>query len=230
MEEEVLRSQRLAAIGETASMVAHDLRNPLQGITGAVHLLREEALTREERDEMLQLIHGSVEYSDSIVRDLLEYSGEIQLKPAETTTKTIIRDAIKTVKIPEKITVQDLSEDHEITADHGKMKRVLINLLENAIDAMPQGGTLTITSKQPDRMVEIAVSDTGPGMPEKVLENLWKPLQTTKAKGLGLGLAICKRVVDAHGGTICMKSKVGEGTTVTVRVPTTPRPVEVKEK
>jgi PAS domain S-box-containing protein len=230
MEEALLKSEKLAAIGETARMVAHDLRNPLQGIAGAVHLLKKESLTAEEKHEMLRLIQASVEYSDNIVRDLLEFSGEIQLKPAETITKTLTRDAIKAVEIPEKIVVQDLSEEEAaITVDQAKMKRVLINLLENAIDAMPQGGMLTISSKQSDHAVEIALSDTGPGMSQEVLENLWKPLQTTKAKGLGLGLAICKRIVDAHGGNIWVKSKAGEGTTVTVRLPTTPRTLEVKE-
>jgi len=99
------------------------------------------------------------------------------------------------------------------------MTRVFINLIENAIDAMPQGGTLTISSKESDRTVEITFSDTGSGMSEKVMEDLWKPLRTTKAKGLGLGLAICKRIVDAHRGEISIKSKEGEGTTATIRLP-----------
>ncbi len=93
---------------------------------------------------------------------------------------------------------------------------------------MPQGGTLTISSKKSDGNVEITLTDTGSGIPEKVMENLWKPLQTTKAKGLGLGLAICKRIVDAHGGSISVKSEVGRGTTFTMQLPI--RPVEVKQK
>jgi PAS domain S-box-containing protein len=231
MEEALLKSDRLAAIGETAAMVGHDLRNPLQGIAGAIHLLRQESLTANERDEMLQVIQDNVQYSDSIVRDLSDYSAEIQLKLAEATPKSITRDAIGAVKVPQNVTVQDLSEDQPtLRVDPDRMKRMFINLIENAIAAMPQGGTLTISSKKSDGNVEIALTDTGSGIPEKVMENLWKPLQTTKAKGLGLGLAICKRIVDAHGGTISVKSKGGEGTTVTICLPIKLDAVEVKRK
>ena len=87
-----------------------------------------------------------------------------------------------------------------------------------------------ISSKLRNDTVEIALSDTGSGMPEKVMKNLWRPLQTTKAKGLGLGLPICKRIVDAHGGNISVKSKTGEGTTVTIGLPIKPIGVEVKQK
>jgi PAS domain S-box-containing protein len=229
--EKLTKAERLAAIGQTAAMVGHDLRNPLQGIAGALHLLKQDSLTAEERNEMLQVIEKSIRYSDAIVRDLSEYSSEIQLKLAEATPKSVTRDSIEAVKVPQNVIIQDLSEDHPtLRADPDKMKRVFINLIENAIDAMPQGGTLTISSKKSDRNVEIAVTDTGSGMSQKVMENLWKPLQTTKAKGLGLGLAICKRIVDAHGGTISVKSKDGEGTTVTIGLPIKPVGVEVKEK
>jgi len=95
---------------------------------------------------------------------------------------------------------------------------------------MPQGGTLTTSSEQISGNVEISISDTGSGIPEKVMKNLWKPLQTTKAKGLGLGLAICKRVIDAHGGSIAVKSGIGEGTTVTICLPMKTEVAEVREK
>ena len=231
MEEALVKSEKLAAIGETATMVAHDLRNPLQGIAGATYLLKQDSLKAGEKIELLQLIQNNIEYSDAIVRDLLDYSGEIHLKLVETTPKSIIRQVIQAVKIPEKIAVQDSSDDHvTIRADPDRMRRVFTNLVENAIDAMPQGGTLMVRSKEFDSSAEIAVSDTGSGMPEKVLQNLWRPLQTTKAKGLGLGLAICKRIVDAHGGIISVRSRTGEGTTVTVRLPVEPVAVEVIRK
>jgi len=105
---------------------------------------------------------------------------------------------------------------------------VFINLIENAIEGMPQGDTLTVISRESDDKVEIALSDTGSGISEKSMENLWKPLQTTRAKGLGLGLAISKRIVNAHGGTISVKSEVGRGTTVTIQLSV--KPVEVRQK
>jgi PAS domain S-box-containing protein len=229
IEQRLAESERLAAIGQTAAMVGHDLRNPLQGIAGALHLLKQESLTAEERNEMLQVIEKSIQYSDAIIRDLSEYSAEIKLKIAEATPKSITRDAIGAVKVPQNVTIQDLSEDQPtLRVDPDRMRRVFINLIENAVDAMPQGGTLTVSSKESDGNVKIALSDAGSGMPKKVMENLWKPLQTTKAKGLGLGLAICKRIVDAHGGSMSVKSEVGRGTTLTIQLPL--RPVEVKQK
>jgi signal transduction histidine kinase len=188
-------------------------------------------LTAKEKDQMLQLIQDSVNYSESIVRDLLAYSAEINLKLADTTPKSIIREALNVVRVPREVAINDNSEEYPtINVDSDRMRRVFINLIENAVDAMPQGGTLTIDSEESNDGVEIALSDTGSGMPEKVMQNPWKPLQTTKAKGLGLGLAICKRIVDAHGGDISVKSGTGEGTTVTVQLPIKTDAVEVKQK
>ena len=229
LEEKLAKAERLAAIGETAEMVGHDLRNPLQGIAGALYLLKQESLTAEERKEMLQVIEKSVHYSDAIVKDLQDYSAEIKLELAEATPRSITRNAIEAVKVPQNVTVQDLSEDQPILrVDPAMMKRVFINLIENAIDAMPQGGTITMSSKKSETNVELVLTDTGSSIPEKVMENLWKPLQTTKARGMGLGLAICRRIVDAHGGIISVKSEVGRGTTFTIQLPIST--VGVKQK
>jgi len=113
-----------------------------------------------------------------------------------------------------------LSEDHPILrVDLNRMRRVCINILTNAIDAMPEGGEITIASKRSGDSIEIAFTDTGSGISEKAMENLWKPLQTTKAKGMGFGLAICKRIVEAHGGSISVASTVTKGTTFTLKLP-----------
>jgi len=219
MQKRLQQAERLAAVGETAAMVGHDLRNPLQGITGAVDLLKEGSLTVKERDEMLQLIQDSVDYSDAIVRDLMDYSKEIRLKLMDTTPSSITKEALRTVKIPENIMLRDLSQQYPvIMVDLERMRRVIVNTIENAIDAMPQGGTLTVSSRQSGGFVEIDIIDTGTGIPGSIMKNLWKPLQTTKAKGLGLGLAICKRIVDAHGGNISVNSEAGKGTTLTIRL------------
>jgi signal transduction histidine kinase len=217
---ELRKAERLATVGETAAMVGHDLRNPLQGIAGAAYMLKQESLPAQTRNEMIRLIESNIDYSDNIVRDLLEYSTEIKLTAGQTPLNSIIQRVIQSVKVPERITVRNTSKDHTaIRVDPDKMRRVITNIVKNAIDAMPHGGTLTIGSKRSEDAVEITISDTGVGMPEKITQNLWKPLQTTKAKGLGLGLAISKRIVDAHGGTISAKSKIGEGTTITITLP-----------
>jgi PAS domain S-box-containing protein len=223
MEQRLKEAEHLAGIGEAAAMVGHDLRNPLQGIAGAVHVLGNVSLSAKERDEMLQLIQNCVEYSDGIVKDLLDYARPLELARVETTPKEIATRAIQMVQIPGRIKVQDLSQERpKISVDMDRMKRAFVNLVENAIDAMPGGGTLTVTSNESSGGLEISISDTGAGMSKDVMGNLWKPLQTTKAKGMGMGLSIAKRIVDAHGGEISVESKTGEGTTFTIRLPIKP--------
>jgi signal transduction histidine kinase len=174
--------------------------------------------------EMLELIEGDIEYSNKIINDLLEYSREIQLELTETTPKIIIKEALSLVKVPKNIQVSDSTRtEPRIRVDVEKMKRVFINIIKNAIDAMPKGGKLTIKSKKTDGNLEIAFADTGIGMSKDVVEKLWTPLFTTKAKGMGLGLPICKRAVEAHGGNISLESTVGKGTTFTVTVPIQPQ-------
>jgi PAS domain S-box-containing protein len=220
LEEKLARAERLAAIGETAAMVGHDLRNPLQGIAGATYLLRHETLTADDRRELLQVIETCVEYSDGIVKDLLDYGRPFDLALTKTTPKEIIAKAMQAVQVPSRIKVQNQSqEEPRISVDQDRMKRAFVNLIENAIDAMPNGGSITINSEESNGFLEISVTDTGTGLPDEVLQNLWKPLQTTKAKGMGLGLAIVKRIVDAHHGEVTVKSKTGEGTTYTIRLP-----------
>jgi signal transduction histidine kinase len=99
------------------------------------------------------------------------------------------------------------------------MRRVFTNLVTNALQAMPEGGQLTITASQPEEVVLISVQDTGVGIPEEDLPKLFHPLYTTKAKGVGLGLAVCQRLVEAHGGSITVESQVGRGSTFTVKLP-----------
>jgi PAS domain S-box-containing protein len=223
MEQRLQQAEHLAAVGETAAMVGHDLRNPLQGIAGAIFLLRNESLTAEERSEMLQLVENSVEYSDGIVKDLLDYARPFELARLETTPKQIAASALRAVHVPSRIKVQDQTQEQpRIWVDPDRIKRAFVNLVENAVDGMPNGGILTISSKESNDFVELVISDTGTSIPEEVTKNLWRPLQTTKAKGIGMGLAIVKRIVDAHYGEISVESKTGEGATFTIRLPIKP--------
>ena len=130
------------------------------------------------------------------------------------------RDALQQVKIPKNITVSDsTSDDLPIRVDAAKIRRLFVNLIENAIDAMPTGGELTISSKMSNNDLEVKFTDTGKGIPENVLRELWKPLITTKPKGIGLGLAICRRIAEAHRGSISVDTTVGKGTTFTLKLP-----------
>jgi two-component system sensor histidine kinase HydH len=224
MEAELLKSQRLAAIGETAAMVGHDLRNPLTGIATATYNVKRHLGRRidKETKEMLDIIEQDIRNSDKIVSDLLDYSREPHLELAEASAKSITKGALSQVKLPRLIRVVDSTQNQpKIVVDVDKMRRVFVNLIRNAADAMPKGGTLRITSKKTDSNLQITVADTGTGMTEQDIGRVWNPLFTTKAQGIGLGLPIAKRLVEAHGGSIAVESRVGKGSIFTVTLPIT---------
>jgi PAS domain S-box-containing protein len=230
MEEALLRSQRLATIGELAAMVGHDLRNPLEAIAGASYLLRKGAAgtISETSRESLQIIERSIDYSDKIINDLLEYSAEIKLQQSATDPRSITGDALSLVRIPENIQVVNRTQtEPKILVDANKVRRVFLNIIRNAVDAMPQGGTLMISSRQTGGDVELVFTDMGAGMTKETLSKLWTPLFTTKPKGMGFGLAISKRIVEAHGGSILADSTFSKGSTFTVKLPI--KSEEVKE-
>jgi sensor domain CHASE-containing protein len=216
-------SQRLAAIEELAGMVGHDLRNPLTGIKAAAYYVKRKYESKMDAKsmEMLKIIEDNVTYSDKIVSDLLDYSRKIQLEYVDTTPKLLAKEALSLVSIPKNIQLVDLTENAtEITVDAEKMKRVFVNLIKNSVDAMPKGGSLTIKSTKVNDDVKFTFSDTGSGMSKETLNKICTPLFTTKAKGMGFGLPISKRLVEAHGGSLSFESTIGKGTTATVFIPT----------
>jgi len=232
MEQQLFKSERLAAIGELAGMVGHDLRNPLTGIAGAAYYLKAKYGQKldEKAKEMLSIIGNDIEYSNKIINDLLEYSKEVRLEQTETTPKAIINDAIGLLRIPKNIKLVDSTrKEPRINIDMDRLKRSFINIIKNALDAMPKGGTLTITSKKSNSNVEFTFIDTGTGMPKEVTQKIFTPLFTTKAKGMGFGLAICKRNIEAHGGHIKVQSEVDKGTTFTVTIPINHKPEQTEK-
>jgi signal transduction histidine kinase len=173
-----------------------------------------------ESREALEIIEQDIQSSDKIISDLLEYSREVHLEVREASAKSITRDALAHLSIPRKIHLVDSTKNQpKIMVDREKMRRVFVNVIKNAVDAMPKGGTLRIASRKTDGNLEITLTDAGTGMTKETMEKIWSPLFTTKAKGMGLGLPIAKRLVEAHGGSITAESKAGKGSTFTVTVP-----------
>jgi PAS domain S-box-containing protein len=219
---QLLRAQRLAAIGELAGMVGHDLRNPLTGIAGATYYLKmklNEKLNDKER-EMFETMEKAIAYSNKIINDLLEYSREIRLELSEAVPKTLLVEALSLMKVPRNVLVIDrMGKMPRLKVDKEKMRRVFVNMIKNAFDAMPNGGKLTVKSEKEGDDVAFSFSDTGTGMSKEVLDKMWSPLFTTKARGMGFGLPICKRIVEAHGGKITISSAPNKGSTFTVTLP-----------
>jgi len=221
-----MMDDRLNTIEQVAAMVGHDLRNPLTGISNAAYYLRTKIGSKlgPKAIEMLDLIDKDVEYSNKIVNDLLEYSRAIKLELSESTPNLLMKDALALVTVPASVQVADFTEDKpKIKVDADKIKRTFVNIIKNAFDAMPKGGKLVVESRKKGDKVEISVRDTGAGIPKETLERLFTPLFTTKARGMGFGLAICKRIVEAHGGKISVSSTVGKGTTFTLTIPVEPK-------
>ena len=229
-QEKLLKAERLAAIGQLAGQVGHDLRNPLTGILGAAYYLKRTLTNLDEKcRKMLEIIEKDAKYANKIIEDLLEFSREyVHLNPITTSIRHLVDNALTKVTVPDNVKIMNLTSfKHKVEVDADHMIRVFVNLITNAIDAMPNGGVLRIWSRISDKHVKVFFKDTGIGIPKENLDKIWGPLFTTKAKGMGLGLSICKRIVEAHGGKITVKSKVGAGTTFTVIIPLKPK---LKEK
>ena len=218
---QLVKSERLAAIGELAGMVGHDLRNPLSGIKNAAYYLQKKDMCKESRfREMLDVIDMCVNHSNKIINDLLEYSRELNLDKENCSLGELIRDAFALVKVPDSIKVRSYYDsEFVLNVDSEKMLRVFVNLIKNSIDAMPEGGEISIRSMVAKDFLELSFSDNGIGISDDVLPKLFMPLFTTKAQGMGFGLAICKRIIDAHGGKIMVETVKGEGTTFKITLP-----------
>ena len=220
--ERLLKAERFAAIGELSGMIGHDLRNPLTAIKNAVYYLkRKQACSAGSKEkEMMDIVDKSVDYANKIISSLLEYSAEIRLEIEQCSPKELLDYVLLMAQVPERVKIVDRTEyKPKIWIDVNKMERVFLNLIKNAFDAITERGTLKISSKRVGENVEIVFTDNGVGMSEQTLSKIFNPLFTTKAQGMGFGLAICKRMVEAHRGKISVKSTVGRGTTFTITLP-----------
>ncbi len=215
----------LAAIGATAGMVGHDIRNPLQAITGDVYLAKTELATIPEGDEKnniqesLTEIEKNIEYINKIVADLQDFARPLKPNIEETDLKLIINDLLSKNGLPENVKVSVKVETKKVVADSTFISRIMFNLVNNAVQAMPKGGKLTIRTYKKANDTVISVKDTGVGIPETVKGKLFTPMFTTKAKGQGFGLAVIKRMTEALGGTVTFESQEGKGTTFIICLP-----------
>ncbi len=224
---ELAEAQRLATIGETAGMVGHDIRNPLQAIVSEIYLAKDEldCFPDNENKSVLKDSLDNIEtqtfYINKIVADLQDYTKPLTPHSQIISIEDSIHQSLSSVVIPENVSIELETQKGvpKLEVDPLYLNRVLVNLISNALQAMPRGGTLTISFKIQDTMATISVEDTGLGIPENLKANIFKPLFTTKAKGQGLGLAVVKRLVEAVNGTVTFESQVGKGTVFTLTIP-----------
>ncbi len=206
MERQLVESQKLAAVGMAVSRIVHDIKNPLIAIGGLVsNLYRKEEDPRKK--EKLALILREVERLQKLLQDINQFGRTLKLDLKEIDLRELCQEALKIyqARFKEKgIHVRFKAPDYplKLHLDEMRFKEVLFNLMQNALEAMPQGGELELEIRPQEKEVYIFIRDTGPGLSEEVLKHLFTPFFTTKKKGTGLGLSISRRIVEAHGGEI----------------------------
>ena len=222
----LLEAERLATIGTVAAQVGHDLRNPLTTINTSLFYLRSVMAPQPDDrvKETMGYMEAAIMHANRIIEDLLTYSRQSPIKKIRLDLNELVKTAAESVVVPGQVKVSlELAPETKVAGDRSRLIRVFQNLITNSVDAMPAGGTLTIRSSASKSWVNVVISDTGVGMSKAQMAKLFVPLQTTKAQGLGMGLSICKRLVEAHGGKISASSRLGRGSSFTVELP---RPAE----
>ncbi|HEX4610699.1 MAG TPA: ATP-binding protein [Urbifossiella sp.] len=226
-EREVLRAERLAAVGQLAAGVAHEVRNPLTAAVLLIETARKDPAAGGLTDEDLDLIEAELHRAERSLQALLDYARPPRLERSTVDLAGVVRDAVGLARgrIDRQRVVVKLDAPPggcRLEADPDQLRQVVLNLILNSLDVMPHGGTLRLAVAPPagrDNTVALVVGDTGPGIPEAVLPRLFEPFATGKETGLGLGLSVCRRIVEDHGGTVVGENPPGGGARFTVRLP-----------
>ena len=221
-----LEKEKNLMLAEMAPVFAHEIRNPLGSIKGAAQYLKTEAAT-EEQQKLFDVIIAEVNRLNAVANQFLTYASPYTLKPVSMNINMLIRKAISVIAANERVgnvaIVQELSDDlPEVKIDEQLLMQVILNIALNAIEAMSGEGVLTFQTSRvengADHFVSIEIRDTGQGINKEIVKNIFKPFFTTKERGVGLGLAICQKIVQNHGGLIQVKSIPGQGASFFIRL------------
>jgi signal transduction histidine kinase len=226
LEQKLEDAERLAVVGQTADMVGHDIRKPLQAIVSATYLAKKDLAAlpkskiKENIVESMKEIEDQADYISKIVADLQDFSRPLKPFNEETELNKLIDDLLITLDINEniKVTSEVGYNVQKVKVDPAYVKRILTNLIINAEQAMPKGGKITITAYKENANCLISVEDTGEGIPEDIKPNIFQPLFTTKSQGQGFGLAVSKRLAKAMGGDLTFESEKGNGSKFTLKL------------
>jgi two-component system sensor histidine kinase PilS (NtrC family) len=230
----LVKRERLAVVGEMASVVGHDLRNPLGAVSNALFLLHHSlgADVTEDQERHFHMAEREITKASDIVSDLSSYVRPRQPVTTEVNLRTLIEEVLEVAPSGKSIAVRVEVGPITVLGDKGQLAQVLTNLVNNAYDAMGDRGSLLIAGSVQGRTAVIKVEDDGPGIEPSLAERIFEPFYTTKNRGTGLGLANVRRLVEAHGGSIHLDSTVVQGTGFIVTLPYRPPPgkkVEVNE-
>ena len=240
MQSRLRRAERLATLGQVAAGIAHEIRNPLVGIGSTTSLLLDDTDPTDARRPDLAVILQETKRLDRIVNQIIDYARPREIVAFAFDMAQLVQEVMKVLDEPltrKQVTIRLASPDspYTIQADRDQLKQVLLNVLQNAIEASPSGKTITVTLVQQARGVEpgleVTVADRGTGISPTHLPHVFEPFFTSgKPRGTGLGLAICRNILEAHGGDIALDSEVGRGTTVRVWAPLRQQPPRMQEE
>ena len=240
MQSRLRRAERLATLGQVAAGIAHEIRNPLVGIGSTTSLLLDDTDPTDARRPDLAVILQETKRLDRIVNQIIDYARPREIVAFAFDMAQLVQEVMKVLDEPltrKQATIRLSAPDapYTIQADRDQLKQVLLNVLQNAIEASPSGGTITVTLVQQARGVEpgleVTVADRGTGISPTHLPHVFEPFFTSgKPQGTGLGLAICRNILEAHGGEIALDSEVGRGTTVRVWAPLRQQPLRMQEE
>jgi two-component system sensor histidine kinase HydH len=222
---EVERSQRLAAVGRLAAVVAHEIRNPLSSIKGFATYFRQRYASVPDDVKVADILIQEVERLNRVISELLAYSRPLSLNRTKTNLSELVRNTLGTIErqAQEKgveLRAELQADVPEALIDADRLTRVFLNLFLNALAAMDRGGVLSVAvARHDDKTLRATVSDTGAGIRREDQARVFEPYFTTKPSGTGLGLAIVQRIVEAHGGEIGLASEPGKGTEFTILLP-----------
>lgn len=233
MEQLLHQSEKMAALGQAPTMVGHDLRNPLQDIQNATYCVRhdlkkncEGVFSFDDSLRMLDIIEEAIAYSDNIVIDLKDFTTERKPKLRTADFNELVKDALHSTKLPENgKVIADFGCGSCVNVDKAMVKRVFVNILTNGAQAMPDGGTFRISTTDMEEYVMVKFQDTGVGITKKTLAKLFTPVFTTKAQGMGMGLAICKKFIELNMGCIEVEGTEDKGTTFAICLPVSSKQV-----
>jgi signal transduction histidine kinase len=221
LREELARKERLAILGQLAGGVGHELRNPLAVLATSVYFLTMALGDSAEPKirKHLGIIEQELAHANEIITNLLDFSRVRQPDAVKITLGDLLQNALERYDFGE-IEVDRNIKEIEVIADPGQVRQVILNLVTNALQAMNEGGgRLSIDTGENGTQAWIAIKDSGSGIEPAILEKIFQPLFTTKAKGIGLGLAVCESLIRANGGKITVESQVGKGSTFTIHLP-----------
>ncbi len=221
-QQQLVRKEKLATLGQLAGTVAHEIRNPLAIIKNAAYFLEGEMGADQDTRDAFDEINRALYTSNRIVSELLDYARDPKLETTDFPPHEIVNRALSAVTIPDNILVDLEFEDSNfrLRADAGQVERMLINLIQNAVQAMSQGGKLTIRCRQlTEGQAEIELKDTGHGIEQNDLQKVFEPLFSSKVKGIGLGLTLCKRYAELNHGKLSVESELELGSTFRLTLP-----------